>query len=79
MTSVANGCILYLMKNANIISNVSDIRTWLTNVRPDIEQTCGTAGLDAATEALRSAVHPAWGSDWEQWLADHRHLVDEAV
>jgi hypothetical protein len=57
------------------ITTVTDIRTWLCNVRGDLTE----SETDAGVEALRSSVHPVWGSDWEQWLDDHYHLVDEAV
>ena len=59
------------------ISSTTDIRTYLANCRGDLR--CGPTALDVATEALRSAVHPAWGSDWGPWLDDHQHLVDDAV
>jgi hypothetical protein len=61
------------------ITSVADIRTYLADCRGDLASACGPTALDVATEALRSAVHPVWGSDWEQWLDEHQHLVDAAV
>jgi hypothetical protein len=60
------------------INNVADILTYLQNARPDLDA-CGPDAFELAIEALRGSVHPVWGSDWEQWLDDHRHMVDEAV
>ena len=62
-----------------IITTVTDIRTYLANCRGDLESVCGPTALSVATEALRSSVHPAWGTDWEQWLDEHHHVVDAAV
>ena len=61
------------------ISSLNDIRTYLANSRGDLESVCGPTAIDVAAEALRSAVHPAWGTDWEPWLDDHQHLIDESV
>lgn len=57
------------------ITTVNDLSTYLADVRGDLTP----MDRSVAVEALRAAVHPAWGSDWEQWLSDHRHLVDEAL
>jgi hypothetical protein len=61
------------------ISSLTDIRTYLANTRGDLESVCGPTAIGVAAEALRSSVHPAWGSDWEPWLDDHQHLIDESV
>ena len=57
-----------------IVTTADDLHTYLGNVRGDLND----AERARAVEALRSAVHPAWGSDWGQWLAEHHELVDEA-
>jgi hypothetical protein len=47
------------------ITTLTDILTYLDNNRSDL-----TAHADrkALAEALRAADHPAWGSDWAEWL-----------
>lgn len=47
------------------INSVTDIRIWIDNANPDFE------GFDAErlAEAIRSADHPEWGTDWSDWLA----------
>ncbi len=49
------------------ISSVRDIETYVDNECPDVVA-CGLR--DQVVEALRSQVHPVWGSDWGPWLAD---------
>jgi hypothetical protein len=60
------------------ITTVTDLKNYLYECRADLENV-GPDAFDVATEALRSAVHPVWGSDWGPWLSDHQHLIDEAV
>lgn len=47
--------------------------TTLTDLQNFVRDRMGDAGTDdvlAVTDALQSANHPAWGSDWSEWLAD---------
>ena len=56
------------------ITTVRDLATWLASVRYDLDE----AERVRAVEALRTADHPRWGTDWGPWLAEHHELVDQA-
>ena len=62
-----------------IISSTTDIATWIDNTRADVRETGGQAAVDAAVEALRAADHPAWGTDWSDYLDASDEVVNEAA
>jgi hypothetical protein len=53
------------------ISSTTDIRVWVQNGRPDV------TGDDVSrlVDAIRSADHPAYGTDWSEWLAAFDYVV----
>lgn len=62
-----------------VISSVTDIRTYVCNENPG-----GVYGDEGSTEALveaiRSADHPSYGTDWSEWLTVNIDaLVDDAL
>jgi hypothetical protein len=62
-----------------IITTVTDLKNYLYDCRADLGAIEHGEGFDRAAEAIQSAEHPAWGSDWESWLEDHQDLIDEEL
>jgi hypothetical protein len=63
-----------------IVTTAHDITTYLRNFRGDI----AIAGSDIwkrATEALRAADHPPWGTDWKEWLdlPSTQRMIDDVA
>lgn len=57
-----------------IVTTTADIRTWVMNNNPGgiLER---PERVEPLVETLRASSHPAWGSDWEEWL--NRTTSDE--
>ena len=49
-----------------IINTASDIDTWIWDVRMDV---VFEGYAEALREAIQQADHPAYGSDWSEWLS----------
>ena len=56
------------------MTTVNDLKNWVHNVtanwdgRPD-------AMVDGIAEAIRAGDHPAWGTDWSEFLSDLPDLL----
>lgn len=59
-----------------VISSVTDIRTYIANVNPEGVYTYeGGRLVDPLVDAIRAAEHPAYGTDWVEWLDEHAEAL----
>jgi hypothetical protein len=59
-----------------IMNTATNIDTWIWNNRTDVADEGYAAPL---REAIQQADHPAYGSDWSQWLNDNVEPLLEAI
>lgn len=59
-----------------IINSTNDLDIWIWDVRSDV-------GAEGTTVALRKAIqdadHPAFGTDWSEWLDENVEALVEQV
>jgi hypothetical protein len=53
----------------NTITSRTDIETYLTDTRADLA-TLGERYVSAVCDQIQASDHPAWGTDWTEWLAE---------
>lgn len=54
-------------RNRYVISTVRDLRNWVDGVTSGWGERADT-DVGTITEALRAGEHPAWGTDWADFL-----------
>ena len=66
-----------------LVDGLADLRTWIANVDPcgaisglgDVTAEERGAAVGQFAAAIREEDHPAWGSDWGPWLAEHGERI----
>ena len=60
----------------NTINSATDIATYVDNSHPDVV----SSGLASElAEAIQDANHPAYGTDWTEWLDAHVDALRDQV
>ena len=57
------------------ITTKTDLANWVANNNPANIGILGDRAIDATTDALQAADHPAWGTDWAEWLDEHAEQI----
>ncbi len=66
-----------------LVDGLADLRTWIANNDPcgaisglgDVTAEERGAAVGQLAAAIREEDHPAWGSDWGPWLAEHAERI----
>jgi hypothetical protein len=53
------------------ITTRTDIAIYLDNSHADFAQEYGNEGRESLVQAIQDADHPAYGTDWADWLDEH--------
>lgn len=63
------------------ITNRDDLEKWLRVTRSDIHSAFGEEGIEVVLETLQDENHPAFGTDWEEWLQseDTKEIIEDTL